>query len=118
MRAGVYSEHAATEKDEVRYLFGRTKYLKNKLGCTIRVVMKTALALLMILVGLTVLINVNNIERRLNQRYDRKSRKDKNWWVSKYFGKAGHFYLLYWNPIGGAAALLLMLGIFMLLELY
>lgn len=83
-----------------------------------RVVMKTALALLMIVVGLMVLINVNNIERRLNQRYDRKSRKDKNWWVRKYFGKTGHFYLLYWPLIGGAAALLFMLGVFMLLGLY
>jgi hypothetical protein len=79
--------------------------------------MKTFVSLLMIVGGLAVFINVNNIERRLNKRYDRKLRANKNWWARKYFGKSFYFHQ-WWDIIGGIAAMLTVLGVLMLLDLY
>jgi hypothetical protein len=79
--------------------------------------MKTFISLLMMLVGIVIFLNVNNIEREINKRYDRKSRKNKNWWVHKYIRKPGYFFF-WWDLISGAAALLTVFGLLMLLEIY
>ena len=79
--------------------------------------MKTFISLLMILVGSVTILNVNNIERRLNKRYDRKSRKNKNWWGRKYSFR-GMYFFFWWKLIGGAAAILVVLGVLLLLGKY
>ncbi len=80
--------------------------------------MKTLASLFMIAAGLLIILNVNNLERRFNKRYDRKARKNKNWWVRRHLGKWGYFYIFHWELIGGAAGMLIAAGFLLLFNFY